>query len=534
MKKNNIMNKLISILFISTTVFLCAFATFRGEQGTEHANVVSSKTPIDVTKSGTIWSCSFLTSGTTSYNSIPILTEHNIYIANSNILYELDYKGTIKRQITLCKKMNSISNMLLEDHALYIPLSEGTIECIDISTMTSQWTSESFGGQSLSTLFYHEGNLYAGCTNVNSRGTDGIFYCLDALNGSTVWKYRDDEHPGGYYWSGAIVRDNALYFTGDNGILVSHALKTNDVYDTYPLTTKANIRSGITYDKQTNAMYTVSNDGMLYKINTENNKIADVTSTCITKNPVNVNCTSTPTVYQGRIYTGLISNRTGLVSVIDATSMDVIYEVKGNPNMEIKSSPLVSTRGENDGTVYVYVTGNGTPGAIYYFVDTPLSRTSTLQTLFAPAKKQQQFCFSSIVAGKDGTLYYSNDSGSLFAVSDQIESPRATPTEQIQIRPTPLPTIPPKTNKIVIKKPNKLTIKKTKKSVKISWKKQTKNCQTTIFYRYGSGKWKQKIVKTKSTATFKRKKKLRLRLQCRLKKNGKWYYSGYTKTFLVK
>ncbi len=55
--------------------------------------------------------------------------------------------------------------------------------------------------------------------NVLSNGTTtGLFYCLNAKDGSTVWTYEDTDHPGGYYWSGAIVYEDALYFTGDNGI----------------------------------------------------------------------------------------------------------------------------------------------------------------------------------------------------------------------------------------------------------------------------------------------------------------------------
>lgn len=74
--------------------------------------------------------------------------------------------------------------MLLEEHFLYIPLANGTMECVDINSMTSLWQSESFGGQSLSTTFYHNGYLYAGTTNVLSNSTTtGLFYCLNAKGG---------------------------------------------------------------------------------------------------------------------------------------------------------------------------------------------------------------------------------------------------------------------------------------------------------------------------------------------------------------
>ena len=34
-----------------------------------------------------------------------------------------------------------------------------------------------------------------------------------------------------------------------------------------------------------------------------------------------------------------------------------------------------------------------------------------------------QFCLSSVTAGSDGTLYYKNDSGNIFAVSESTQSP---------------------------------------------------------------------------------------------------------------
>lgn len=520
-------HKLLSLFIVVSTVFLCAFTSFRNEQGITNANVVHSKTPVDSSGSGAIWSLSFLKNGSTSYNSIPILTDNYIYIVNENVLYELSYKGNITRKITLCTKMNSVCNMLLEKNFLYIPLNKGIVECIDISSMKSKWQSKAFQGQSLSTLFFHQGKLYTGCTEISSQGTTGVFYCVDCDNGSIVWTYEDKESPGGYYWSGAIVHDNTLFFAGDNGRIISHSLYTNEIYDSYCLSMNSKIRSGITYDQQTDSLYTVSTDGKIYKIKTKNHKFTTVTSSYLIKNPGYVNCTSTPTVYQGRIYTGLISNRLGIVSVMDAHSMTPLYEVQGSPNMEIKSSPLVSTRGKKNGMVSIYVTGNGFPGGIYYFMDSPSTTQSTMKTLFIPPKNLQQFCISSITAGTDGTLYYSNDSGTLFAIRDGVKNT----SPSTQTKPSPSATSRQKNTKP--KKPKEIKVYCKKNKIRITWKKQTKNSQSVLSYQYGKGKKKTITVKTKNSVTLKRKKKLHFRIRCRLKKNHTWYYSNYTKTFFV-
>lgn len=509
------------------------------------ANVVSYQTPIE--KGEAVWSRSFLTTGTTSYNSIPVLTDDAIYLVNSDTLYELNYKGEILRQMTLKAKMNSVCNMLLEGDHLYIPLDGGMIEDVNIRSMTSVWQSECFGGQSLSTVFYHEGYLYAGSTTVTNRGTTGIFYCLSAGDGSTIWTYKDEEHPGGYYWSGGIVHGDALYFSGDNGILVAHSLLTDEVYDICSLTVSGKIRAGITYDQTTDAMYTTSTDGILYRIRTESDQIKEVKTAAIAENAKNINCTSTPTIHQGRIYVGCIADQTGGVSVLDAEKMSVIYHVSGFPNAEIKSTPLVSTRGRTDGTVYIYVSANALPGGIYCFEDSPATTTGTWKTLFTPASASQ-YCMASITAGSDGTLYYSNDSGTFFAVRESAldaeeqnhtQVPASpTPNTPAPVNPTPEPATDLPAQGTTVKKPKKpgnVRMKKAKRKVRITWKKKTKDSQTVIYIKYGTHKWQKKVVKKKNSITIKRKKgNIRLRLRSRKKIKGIWYFSKYTKTFLLK
>lgn len=559
------------ILTVSALLFLCAFQTFRNETGEGGANTVSVKTPIDSKRGGTIWTRSFSSNGGTAYNSDTIVTDTCLYVASKNQLYKLNLSGDIQAQCILSASINSTCHLLLQDTSLFIPLNGGKVDCVDTDTMTVRWTSEAFGGQSLSTLFYHEGYLYGGTTNNvknTSSGTPkysstGKFYCLAVSDGSTLWTYEDTENPGGYYWSGAIAYKNALYFSGDNGILVSHSLTADEVYDTYSLTGTPNIRSGITYDSVNDALYTCSNDGTLYKISAdETGKIQEVLSTQIVPEAADrssINCTSTPTICNNRIYIGSSADSYGQLSVIRADTLDFIYSVKGNKAAEIKSSPLVSTgysSSENNERVYVYVSFNASPGGIYFIQDDSTAVSSDFQTLYTPAKAKQ-FCMSSICCGTDGTLYYSNDSGTLFAVRDVDVSsdlqdepsavPSTTPTPATDITPAPSPTqtssgsvqstavSTAKASAKKVKCPSKIKIKKKKKSIKITWHKPKKNSQTIVYYKYGSGKWHKKILSSKSSVTLKRNgKKIKVRLKSRVKVNGKWYYSDNSKTYTSK
>ena len=181
----------------------------------ESQNITSVRTPINDKKGGTVWTRSFSVDGTLTYNSTPVITDDAIYLVSGNTLYELDLDGNIKRQMALAATMNSVCYMSRQENTLWIPLSGGTMQCVDINTMQSLWVSEAFGGQSLSYVTVYNGYVYAGTAEVSINSTQGTFYCLDARTGKLQWKYRNEEQPGGYYWGGSVVMDDKLYFCID-------------------------------------------------------------------------------------------------------------------------------------------------------------------------------------------------------------------------------------------------------------------------------------------------------------------------------
>ena len=250
-----------------------------------------------------------------------------------------------------------------------------------------------------------------------------------------------------------------------------------------------------------------------------------------------VTCTSTPTIYNNRLYVGCMADQYGYVCIMDALTLKPIYQVKGFQNAEVKSSPLVSTRGSSTGEVTVYFSMNALPGGLYAFKDTEGKTSASLHTLYIPQAKQ--YCLSSITADDKGRLYYSNDSGTLFCVTLAKDIPAtSTPTVTSIPAATSTPTVSnspaPAAKKSVSKpkKPYSVKVKKSKKKYKVTWKKKSKKYQTIISYRYGKGKWKKKTIKKNTAATIKKgKKRLQIRLRCKIKKQSKWIYSSYTKTF---
>lgn len=452
---------LTAALLLIPSIKAGAWHSFRNETGLSQTNITSAKTPTDTLTSGPKWRIKFSQSTKSVCNSVPVLTEDHIFIVCENTLFKLDTEGNILSRLSLDAPMNSVCYMALHENKLFIPLGGGMLQCVDTTTMSSLWKSETFGLQSLTAVCVYDGYVYAGTTNPG--GTDGLYYCLRETDGQTVWTYKN-EVSCGYYWSGAVpanIEDEhtadalqtdspstkCLLFGGDNGRLISHSLTEDTVYDVLDLSehtgSAGKIRAGITYDPETDAYYITSNDGYLYKITlTADGHFNSVTPAFLGDTPsVSANCTSTPVVYNSRIYVCSYYQTAGLISVVDAISMERIYAVTSPELHDIKSSPLVSTgyaSEENDQNVYVYFTQNAVPGGIYYIKDNARAAASEIQTLYEP-KNNPQFCMASIVAGPDGTLYYSNDSGTLFAIAEGFSQNDTPPSPSV----TEAPDIPP-------------------------------------------------------------------------------------------
>lgn len=510
-----------------------AWDAFRNEDGRHNANIVTSQTPTDAANTHIKWQKQFSDAVGTAYNSSPIITGNHLYVVCENTLYELDKEGEIKRSFSLCNSMNSVCRMALHENQLFIPLKNGTMQCVDITTMTSQWVSEGFSNQSLTTTLYYDGYVYAGTTNAN--GSDGLYYCLDTQQGSTIWTYKNTDNSCGYYWSGACIFDTGekkgLLLGGDNGILVSHSLTNETQYDCFDLSSLTpsigKIRAGITYDEYTDCYYTTTNNGYLYRIKLQSDGTFDTITPLFLgdSSTDTINCTSTPTICNGRIYVGSFYQTSGRLLVVNAATMTRIYSASGLSCGDIKASPLLSTgyaSSENTGKVFVYITHNAFPGGLYYMEDTPTTTHSELKPLITP-NEGKQFCMSSVAADTDGTLYYSNDSGYLFAIaigSPAVPSPSSVPevptttappdkvdNPALSTSPTPTGTTlkQNKTKKKVGKPQNiRYQIKKKKSGIfqiTLSWKKG-KNAKKT----YVQIAKNQKRYCKKNTLSFTRKR----------------------------
>jgi outer membrane protein assembly factor BamB len=256
----------------------------------------------------------------------------------------------------------------------------------------------------MTTLTFSDGFLYFGTVCVSWTDSNygyGVYRCVDASDGTVLWTHAN---PGkGYYWSGAVVFGGTVIFAGDDGILTSLNKTTGAVLDTLAL--GAPVRATAVLDG--NHALLTSKDGRLHKITLQNDGTFGGGSSVLFA----AESTSTPAVADGKAYVGgSAADYSGVLAVIDLASMQVTHIAQ--TAAPVQSSPLVSVG--YGAQRYVYFTANAAPGGVY--VLNASAAVPAVQTLFTPEEADRNYCLASVISGGDGTLYYTNDSGKLFAV----------------------------------------------------------------------------------------------------------------------
>ncbi|MBQ4463449.1 MAG: PQQ-binding-like beta-propeller repeat protein [Eubacterium sp.] len=395
--------------------------------------------------------------------------------------------------------------------------------------------------------------------------SDGVFFCIDTKDGHTVWTYRNAENPVGFYWTESVMAHGRLFFNSEDGTLISHSPTGDVVYEKVSLTDGLMLRNGLCASPDGNYLFTVSKAGILIKItlDTDGNiksvdkaplitgeAVGHLSGSGVPENqlPVSdgylltesngtpdINCTSTPTYCNGTLYTGCAVDGCGYMCVTDASTLKLRYAAQGKPSGEIKSHPLVvrenkltssgssigigggdteestlktSEESTSAGDIrHIYFTANENTGSLYHMTDTPAADSGKIETLFTPYSAKQ-YCLADVAIDDDGILYYSNDSGTLFAIGETDKSADIPDT-------------------IKVDKPYGVKIKPIKKGWKLTWKKKQPEARTEIFIK-NNNKWKlyKDKKKCKEMITYKSIKKMKLnnnslkiKLRCYVKKS---------------
>lgn len=380
--------------------------------------------------------------GNGNYSEILTLGD-SIYFASSllnadwtpktAVLHRLNSKGEETASVQLFGSIDSSAcRMAYTDGVIIIPLSNGRLQGVSATEMKTLWVSGAIasGAQNISTVTASGGMVFTGTANsldTNYNATTGTFFGINAITGERVWA--NEEANTGFYWSGACKVGSVLLYGNDAGVLTAVNPATGKTVSTLKLSSA--IRSTVISNSAETEAYVTTNDGTLHKISVApNGSLSESNATLFASKS-----TSTATLFQGNLFVGgCAADYTGTLSVIDAATMQVKHSA--SLPFEVKSAPLVAKAA--DGNTYAYFTCNGAEtdenkiptnggGAWAYCLE-----TNTATKLFEATGDMANWCTKSIVMGADGTLYWTNDSGTLFALANAASSSNGNDSDSTQ------------------------------------------------------------------------------------------------------
>lgn len=435
----------------------------------DNNGVISAKSPTTANDAVLYWAKKIGDGYSTGAASSPIIVDGYIYCYAGTNIFKVD---KISGEIVASTKMVGNSSFSIvpptyADGMLFVGLSNGRIQAFNADTLESLWVyKDILGGQPNCPITYSDGYIYTGFWSGETRNCN--YVCISVTDEDPddtkeaklpSWTYTKK---GGFYWAEAYVAKDYLFIGTDDGesgyttgyaSLLAMDKKTGKVVDSVVMPNVGDIRCCITHDS--GKLYFTSKGGYFYsvEVNETTGDILEGTLRSlqldnyhnILKNPPM--STSTPTVYNGRAYVGVSGiSQFGMysghnITVIDLNEWKIAYSVptQGYPQT---SAVLTTAYDKGDGSVYIYMFDNFTPGKLRVLCDRPGAaepvngtntetyynpsngNTETYQTpqvLFTPYDAQAQYCICTPVVDADGFVYFKNDSAYLMVLGCQIE-----------------------------------------------------------------------------------------------------------------
>lgn len=395
--------------------------SFRGND--QNNGVTNAKTPRTAGEAELKWAANDGAAKDAWEYSLPtsyIMVDGMIIAASGDKLSQIDpATGKLVQSVTMAGSRGyAYMSPAYGGGMIFVSLEGGKVQAFDAQTLESKWVyTDEKGGQPLSAIVYDDGYLYTGFGNdwTAAPSTERNWVCIPAEDKDptstneaqkAAWTY---SHAGGFYWSGAYAAGDYLVVGGDktdvNKNLYVFDKISGDLTDS--IAVDGNIRCTISAYGD-NAIAFVTQGGSFYtaQISGEG-KIA-------LSEPVTIGgqSTSTPVIVNGYAYVGACSSDFSSMYVAQINLAD--NTVKTISTHAYPQSSLLASTGYG-GKTYLYFTCNGTPGGVQV-LEVSANGTMSLSDLYVPEESKQNCCLASLMCDPQGTLYYSNDSGYLFAL----------------------------------------------------------------------------------------------------------------------
>lgn len=385
--------------------------------GNDQNNAVTSA-PAPKEDAGLAWKSKTESASGFSTSGTPLLVNGQIYVARNDELQILDAQnGQVIKSAKLYTGLAWYSYMAYGDGKIFVPLGNGSVQCFNAATLESLFITEIplLGMQGISAIYYKDNRIYVGVTNggepEKSKGAYAAYETTD------LFKEQSDEiisplwiqKGSGFYGTGAVSveKNGATYvlIAGDDGIVQCMNSADGSVISSAAL--EGAVRSPLVVDS--GYLFTATKAGKLYKLSlSEAGELSIAAST-----PLLQATTNAPVISGGKVYVTGGEGKKGYFSVFD---------------MELRKLESVQTEGRMNAPVvvtaysdtYVFFTEYNAPGGLYMATVSGNNKIS-LERLFLP--DEQNYCMSNVVIGSDGTIYFGNDSGYLFAVKSGGKKP---------------------------------------------------------------------------------------------------------------
>ncbi len=352
----------------------------------------------------------------------PIIMGGYVYVTTNSQIIKIDSKGNVVARVSKGGTTSYFSRPVYADGLIISANDDGSLYAFSAQTLECVWSTPALdapamGGkyQANNTMTVANGCVYAAFeagAGASGNAKAGAMLCVDIATGKVKWiktTVKSGDSTGeGYYWAGAAVSGSDLVIGDEGGRVLLIDGATGDVKSSVSIGNnpiRATIVSAGTENGKRVYLAVGRQPATLYKIVRDGDTLS-IAGSCEFGNT----STSTPAVANGKAYIGgNDSSYSGQFTVIDLATMKVESTHSTGKYAEVKASPLVSVQGDD---TYVYFTCNKTPGAVLRYSQ----KTGEVVEIYTPSGDDAQYCTASVIADAAGNLYYTNDSGTLFAL----------------------------------------------------------------------------------------------------------------------
>ncbi len=360
----------------------------------------------------------------------PVVSSDQVYVlADNGTLWSLENAtGDAIWKAQMEGWVFQTSTPAISGDRIFAATDSGDLAAFDARTGEVVWTLHLTDKRFEVPIASFDGLIYLGEGSGRGRG-EKRYFCFDA-EGDEAWNH--SEETTGYMWCGACIAGDYLIYGSNDGLLLSLDRKTGDLSDLLDLSDGSRIdfaasdpgriRASISY--KDGFVYTASESsaekGYAWKVGFDQDE--GTFENRGWSSSVGFS-TSTPAVYEGRVYLGVGEHGyPGALTCLDDATGEVIWSYPVEAG--VKSSPVISVAGECPRIVFTAAKVNG---SAYCLEDGGVE--PRLIWRFDPPDDGYILAGAAV---SEGRVYFGTEKGILYCLSDALADPSENATIKIE------------------------------------------------------------------------------------------------------